>query len=126
MASTDDLLVYKIGVDVAAAGERRGGQAPTCWVWTAACHVRGDGVPREEPDADSLTGPFGRVDAAALGIELCAVRLPVGGVDGATHVGSLAWCVHIAVQRRRGARELAVVDDGATGARVQGHRICGA
>lgn len=84
--------------------------------------VRGDGRAGEEPDGDGLAGPFGRVDAAAHGIEAVAEVRGAVGEDGAAGVFGLFGRVGVAVGGVDQARHAGFLD-GAVAGGVEGHGV---
>lgn len=98
----DEVHVLEVRVDVAAGvvGERG---APFARVGAAGRDVRRDRGAREEPDGDGLARPFGRVDAAADGVEAGAEVGGIGRQDAAALVLGLLGGVGVAVRVVRGA-----------------------
>jgi hypothetical protein len=94
----DDLLIFEVLVNVAAAGQLGDWDAPILRVGRTAADVGGNRAARKEPDADGFACPFRCVDTATSGVEAGTVSLGIAGCDGAADVGTLAWGIDIAVR----------------------------
>ena len=89
-------MVLEVLVDVAAvAAEDGDGLRPAGWVGRAGGDVGGDGGPGEEVDFYGLGCPFHGVDAAADGVESCAVASGVGGAGAAAYMAALSAAVTV-------------------------------
>lgn len=110
-----DVHVLEMVVDVAPARIVRQRGAPRARIRAVGRDVRRDRRAGEEPDGDRLAGPFGRVDAAADGVEAGAEVGGVVGQDAAACVFGLFGGVGVAVRGVRIAGHARLLDGAAAG-----------
>ena len=120
---THNLLILEVTVNVTSTLELRDRFPPRCRVWTPIPNIAWDGPPREEPDTDRRTRPFGGVNAASDRVETSAVGLCVLVLDVATRVAALTRGVNPAISSAQCAGEAAVVGNGAPLRGMQRHGI---
>ena len=92
----DDIMVPEGIIDITSALEARSRRAPFGRIGIGRRDIRGGGRVREMPDGDGRGGPLHGVDAAAVGVEVCAVGGGEGVVDGAADAFGLVGGVEVA------------------------------
>lgn len=97
-------------VDVIVSCELGRGCTPVLRVGTLSIDIRWDLAAREEPDADALASPLGRINTTVDLVESIAIGLVAVDVNGTASVSRLARGFDVAITRAKLATEPGLVD----------------
>ena len=122
---TYDALELDLRRDIAVSLELSHGGRPGRRVGCTSSDILWDAITGEPPNSNSLSGDLSSVNTTQNLVKSRAIGCRVIGANSASRIGVLVWCGNITVRSVDDTREVAVVGNAASGARVQSNAVGG-